>query len=251
MINTISYGQTLIDTIKIQEKTSLIIVDQKEKPVANIETVQGEIRATLSPNINSVIIEGFKDNKEIKNTILIDNYGTYNYVSTYFDSTSGSHSITIQDGILIEISENVNDSETPKLEILFEKGKIHRQYSILKNLYEGNFVQFYDNGKIEMNGLYKNGCRQGIWIFYHRNGEIKEKGQYSDCLKFKLSSDSIFSVVNLNNKNAYTLYQKSFVENYIKSAEPVLFMKNGTWFLYDDMGTLIKTEEYKDGVLIK
>jgi hypothetical protein len=43
---------------------------------------------------------------------------------------------------------------------------------------EGEWIYYYDNGKIGSKGNYVNDKKEGEWIDYHKNGEIRLKGNY-------------------------------------------------------------------------
>jgi len=45
---------------------------------------------------------------------------------------------------------------------------------------EGKWFSYYDNGKLEGKGSYKNGKREGEWVWYHDNGKLYSKGSYKN-----------------------------------------------------------------------
>ncbi len=74
----------------------------------------------------------------------------------------------------------------------YENGKIKRQGSFNNNLYNGSWVYYYENGNIkaegkfingngqdvsETSGIPKNG-REGVWIFYYESGEKEKESIY-------------------------------------------------------------------------
>ena len=74
----------------------------------------------------------------------------------------------------------------------YENGKIKRQGMFNANLYNGSWVYYYENGNIlgegkfidgngqdvsETSGIPKNG-REGVWIFYYESGEKEQESIY-------------------------------------------------------------------------
>ena len=50
--------------------------------------------------------------------------------------------------------------------------------SAAKQVRDGYFTYFFENGKTSSEGLFKNDRRAENWTWYHDNGTIKEKGEY-------------------------------------------------------------------------
>ncbi len=78
-------------------------------------------------------------------------------------------------------------------EILWNtEGKmIHKAYR-KNDLYEGEYISFFENGVISEKGIYKEGYRIGKWFFYFPNGnlylEIEYNQQMVDSNLFTLNS---------------------------------------------------------------
>ncbi len=59
-----------------------------------------------------------------------------------------------------------------------------RNYSILKQIttngkLNGRFEAFFENGKPEMTGQYKNDLREGEWIIYKKDGTQRFRMEYA------------------------------------------------------------------------
>ena len=47
----------------------------------------------------------------------------------------------------------------------------------------GPYVEYYENGQVEVEGNRKNGERDGKWVWYDENGKIEAEGSYKDGYK--------------------------------------------------------------------
>ena len=54
------------------------------------------------------------------------------------------------------------------------------QYLTGGSPFEGQFVDYHDNGTKSVEGQFVNGKQQGIWTFYHENGKLFRTGKYVD-----------------------------------------------------------------------
>ena len=55
--------------------------------------------------------------------------------------------------------------------------------TIKNGIFEGLWIGYWSNGRVEFTGAYKNGTREGPWTHLHRNGQISEKGAFKDGLR--------------------------------------------------------------------
>ena len=65
----------------------------------------------------------------------------------------------------------------------YEDGKLKRQvavnvYTGIPEQYEGEFKEWYPNGKLWKQGNYKEDKREGPWKFWHENGTLAKSGDY-------------------------------------------------------------------------
>ena len=47
-----------------------------------------------------------------------------------------------------------------------------------KNIVDGTYQEFYENGKKAITGFYKDGIREDVWKFYDSDGEIAGEYKY-------------------------------------------------------------------------
>lgn len=88
--------------------------------------------------------------------------------------------------------------------------------------------------------------RTGVWKKYHKNGALASEGKYLPWA-FSVSipaRDSMGVSVPFENMSFDILPETNYMM--FKS-----FLKDGTWNYYDEKGTLIRKEAYKNGLLVK
>jgi antitoxin component YwqK of YwqJK toxin-antitoxin module len=97
---------------------------------------------------------------------------------------------------------------------------------------DGAFISYYENEKIEMTGVYKDGKRDELWEFYDEEGNKKEEGSYRENIK----------------EGQWTTYytersggRKKTEENYKRGK------KDGHWTYYREDGTKLEEVTYKEG----
>jgi len=65
------------------------------------------------------------------------------------------------------------------------KTKTEDYYVDDKNLKQGKYKWYYENGKLGMECNYKNDKRNGEYTWYDENGKIKEERFYKDGVEIK------------------------------------------------------------------
>lgn len=53
-------------------------------------------------------------------------------------------------------------------------------YCELDKVTNGEWIQWYDSGRLQIKGMYINGIKEGEWIKWHNNGSIQIKGLYKN-----------------------------------------------------------------------
>jgi antitoxin component YwqK of YwqJK toxin-antitoxin module len=112
----------------------------------------------------------------------------------------------------IKLDENViemyNDG-SPKIVEMYQQKKGER----IKKYYK----EFYENGKIKIEGAIKNDKREGIWTYFYENGNIWSVGNYVDG-----KAQGKFTQYYENGKLwAYTFYKDDIKE------KDIFFDNNG------------------------
>jgi len=98
----------------------------------------------------------------------------------------------------------------------------------------GDYFTFFRNGLISSEGFSLNGNQDGLWKYYYENGQYESIGHYQTI---KLDSINIHQ------------YGTFITGNHIPNV--AVTIKIGKWYYYDNTGTLIKEEEYDEGILTK
>jgi TonB family protein len=125
-----------------------------------------------------------------------------------------------------------------------------------KGFLEGNFVEYFLNGKMKEQGSYKNGNKSGYVVGYYPDGKSKYTLQYSpdervsdwDAINFKIMHywDSTRSQL-VNSGNGYC--RCSFTSGRIEIGKIVDGLRDSAWSEYSG-DTLILREYYEKGKLI-
>ncbi len=84
---------------------------------------------------------------------------------TYFDANGGEKVIPV-------------DNETAEIKIYFKSGKLARQFSVTKGLYQGEYKRYYASGQLYEKLNYVDDDASGENIYYYPNGQIKEKKNF-------------------------------------------------------------------------
>jgi len=122
-------------------------------------------------------------------------------------------------------------NETADIKIYFKKGKLARQFSINKGLYQGEYDRYYSSGQLYEKCSYSDNDNSGENIFYYPNGKIKEKKNYLDG---KLNG----------------VAEEYYSDGKLKETSNYLFDKeHGKCRKYDKNGKLIMVLTYYDGDL--
>ncbi len=96
-------------------------------------------------------------------------------------------------------------------------------------LYTGEYISRWDNGKVKMTAKISEGKKEGIVQIFFENGQLNEIRSYKNN-----QMDGTWET--------YNIYKvKVSVANYKNG------LKQGKWYIYDDKGTLLYDMEYADG----
>jgi antitoxin component YwqK of YwqJK toxin-antitoxin module len=181
----------------------LTLLYQEGKLVSNVDEVQSK----------AIEKDEVFDNGNIKHTGLYIN-----------DKPVGIHKEYKSDGN-IEMAFIYNDSSA-----LVAKGIINED-----GKRDGNWEEYYSNGKILSKGDYKNNLRNGQWNFFYINGSKEQTGEfvngkYNGLWKWYYSDGSIWKEEEYYNglrEGFYTEYD--MLDNIIVQGEFVEGEKDGEW----------------------
>jgi len=138
---------------------------------------------------------------------------------TYFDAAGKAKTIEV-----------VN--ETAEIKIYFKNGKLARQFTINKGMYQGEYDRYYPSGQIYEKGFFKDDDATGEDIFYHPNGKVKEKRNYT--------------FGDLNGP-----VEEFYADGKVKEKSNYVFDNlHGKCSKYDRNGKLIAVLTYYDGELV-
>ena len=156
------------------------------------------------------------------------------------------------------------------------KPRIYMPYSVNGELH-GDYIEFYEDGKISYKITYENGIRQGKSISYLESGKSIGETNYIDGKKEGKSLETFEGMIQMkanykNNKidgdmflyypSGKLLQKRSFI-NGKAEGELIEYYENGVikekaYFIngkqekehlfYDEKGNLIKTDIYKNGI---
>ena len=98
---------------------------------------------------------------------------------------------------------------------------------------DGTWTWWYENGQKMMEGVFVGGKRSGIWNTWYTNGQVKSNGLYSNDM---LNGRFVAWHSNGNIKHS---------GNYLKDK------LHGLQQFYDQLGTLIKEQEFSNGEELK
>lgn len=98
----------------------------------------------------------------------------------------------------------------------------------------GDYVSYYENGKTNSQGKYKDGVQIGNWVYYNKYGEkteemfYDEKGKKTGLYKQYDIDGILFNEIDYKNGNpiAYRFFDKNgTVLKDVKNLKEALFMK--------------------------
>lgn len=91
---------------------------------------------------------------------------------------------------------------------------------------QGEYVERYDNGAVQIRGFYMNGKRHGQWTSFFANGKVQSEGFFNAGLR-----DGQALVYHENGKIYYEGYYKNGKET-------------GKWIFYDLNGNKVTEKDY-------
>ena len=111
-------------------------------------------------------------------------------------------------------------------------GNLSRIVHYKKGVLDGSVKKYHTNSQLISNVSFRNGCLNSLGKFFHSNGQLKSHGMYK-----KLKEDCFEEGFGEGEFQGILMYQNG--------------KKDGLWELFNEDGTLQKTETYKNGVLVE
>jgi len=143
-----------------------------------------------------------------------------------------------------------------KIEDYFINGQLESSVQFKSNQKNGEYISYWENGKISSSGYFSNGKMNGLWNFWDSNGDIEGISGWKNDLKHgrwtafynsgQIKQESSFYEGKLDG------IQFEYHKNGSKAmhAEWANGKKCGTWKYWDNIGTLIFEEYYVANDLI-
>ncbi|MDB5126925.1 energy transducer TonB [Mucilaginibacter sp.] len=124
--------------------------------------------------------------------------------------------------------------------------------------YEGQCLNYYESGKKQSLGNYKNNLKSGDFFEYYSNGKLYQALKYPDTTRVDNIKDDFLIIANYDSLGTVQVqngegYYKGFDEkfNYISDAGKIVNGKReGTWKIDFRNRNITATEVYKNGELI-
>ncbi len=167
--------------------------------------------------------------------VSFSNLNAQDTIIIYYDSNWDK--TTIENAKYYRKAFEVENQKWQAIDYYLPSNTIQMKGSYLSDSMEvkdGKFDYFYDNGKLDRYGNYKNNKRTGEWSYFHKNGEDAGHKLY-DNLGSK-TGDWISYY-----KNGTTYYEGAYLND----------KKNGIWKWYYKVGRPSSIEEYVEGELKK
>ena len=200
-------------------------------------------------------------------------------------SKHGQAESFLPDGTLIETVSFEDGMRNGPFKEFYDNGKVRREGTYQMDDYEGQMTFYFPNGRKEIEGKYVNGQRESTWRYYnddgsihyqvvHRQGEIVLEKKENGVFREFAPNNALVSEINYKKglkDGPYTLYYEE-VEKILKEVSdprtgetywkevPVgngikeegqykADFLHGTIKHYNEVGKLVKTEQYEMGEL--
>ena len=96
------------------------------------------------------------------------------YYEKYTDAPFTGNVIGQQQG---KISKGIQNGEWIEY---WDNGKLKLKGNVKNGQQEGEVLYYYENGKLEIKGNFKNGKVEGEYLKYYENGQLKYKSNHKD-----------------------------------------------------------------------
>jgi antitoxin component YwqK of YwqJK toxin-antitoxin module len=120
----------------------------------------------------------------------------------------------------------------------------------------GEWIAYWENGKIKSKEIYYNNAIHGERLVYDSDEQLIEKQYYSNGIKTGIwqtfyPSGKVKSQTTYKNNTPYGSYKLYYENGQVEcSGSYINGKKTGTWNYYTEDGKQIRTEQYKNDVLV-
>jgi len=119
---------------------------------------------------------------------------------------------------------------------------------------DGYWIAYYPNGIIQSKGNRKNFLLDSVWYFYDNKGSLKSELSYRDGARngaTKIYAENEIQVYQYQNDTIISGEWYSYSHSLIRVIPYQNGKENGTGIIYDTLGQIIGTIEYREGYVIK
>lgn len=106
----------------------------------------------------------------------------------------------------------------------YEDGKIRQKTTYKEDKLSGEFLVFFSDGKTHISGFYKNNVRDGLWEYFNEDGSSKIKIEYKDG---KIVNEDEFE------KAQTKLINEEYLEQEGKHVDPQDFIDNPEAYIFE------------------
>ena len=262
----------------------------KNGKLRSVTIYQGNVaRAEVFTQKGKLLAKGkFIDQKKDSVWVYFSNYGKISQKETFYNgSKTGLEETFYPSGQVASQIEYINGVENGSFIMFYSNGIIENEGEHINGQYNGNYIYYYDNNKKMYEGMYEIGRKNKLWVYYHSDGlikmfihydmgkTIKEDYQNGEFISYYDSGmiesirhyeegkkEGFFAEYFNNGKRELVAREKTdpyepdeLVE--VVTGQQVKFEKNyiddkaeGEVKFFDEDGKLLRTENYRNGVLI-
>lgn len=149
----------------------------------NVDTARAEVF-----NERGKLIAKGKFVNQLKDStwLYFNDHGQISQKESYFlGNKTGLEETFYPTGKLASQITYINGIENGKFIMFYSNGNTESEGEYIDGRYDGEYIYYYDNGKKMYEGNYESGLKNGHWIYYNSDGEIKmfvnyEKGKTID-----------------------------------------------------------------------
>lgn len=146
--------------------------------------------------------------------------------------------------------------------IFYEEGELHRIVNYQKGIYVGDYIEYYTNGNIKLQGKYDYfesdkllpyyKTKVGVWKSYYENGQIKEEqSYYSKPLKREKNIQEEYTTSDGLFDDTKYFTETDLPHGILDESSYKRNVKHGRWNYWNEKGELIKVESYDKNKLLK